>query len=167
MNLLAERRPWESDSLVRIDPVMADWLRRYCLGGPTTLIIADMEAVPGAMEWAGFHGRPNALWYTLSRSYAEWPWSPSAGDPDNHLSDQRRELHDCWSNYLDVVLAAMQAAPGTRATFLLNDENDRCGDVLSEYSLRQLSTVADRIERGRVFRPLRGPSTPDGGGPPP
>ena len=30
--------------------------------------------VPGRMREAGFRGRDNALWYTLSRSYAEWNW---------------------------------------------------------------------------------------------
>ena len=152
INLLIGRPPWRAGTLMEVDSAWADWLRRFCRGGPTTLIVADMAALPDAMRGAGFRGRDNALWYTLSRSYAEWNWSSDGTDPDAHLSHQRRELHDCWSGYLDAVERAMEQAPGTRALILLHDGPDRCGDVLSEYSLRQLHAVAVRCDRGEVHR---------------
>jgi hypothetical protein len=164
VNLLAYTvvgRPWLSETLTYVDPSWAEWLLRYCLGGPTTLIVADLAEIPGQMRRAGFRGRDNALWYTLSRSYAEWPWHGDPNDPDGHLSDQRRELHDFWWNYLDVILSVMRVADATRAVLLENDGPDRCGDQLSAYSLRQLAPVADRCARGDVFEGVVGLATGD------
>ena len=121
-------------------------------GGPTKLVLADLVKVPGRMRQAGFRGRDNALWYTLSRSYAEWNWHTKAGDPDNHLSNQRRELHDIWANYINVVVSAMQAAPQTTAVILENDGHDRCGKTLGEYTQRQMNAVRGRVELGHFFQ---------------
>jgi hypothetical protein len=151
VDLLAEKRPWVAGTLTTIDPTWADWLARYCRGGKTHLVIANMDQTCGQERLAGFQGRDNALWYTLSRSYAEWPWQLRDGDPDAHLSTQRREIHDFWWKYLDAIGKAMQAAPSTTALFLRNDGHDKCGDVLSQYSLQQLDGVASRVERGDVY----------------
>jgi hypothetical protein len=150
VNVLAEHAVWASGSLTQVDPAFASWLRRYCLGGATKLVLADLAQVPGRMRQAGFRGRDNALWYTLSRSYAEWNWHGNAGDPDAHLSNQRRELHDIWSNYIDVVVSVMSAAPQTTALILENDGHDRCGKELGEYTQRQMNAVRGRVELGRV-----------------
>jgi len=149
VNVLAEQAVWLPGTLTQVDPAFASWLQRTCLGGATKLVLADLGQVPGRMRQAGFRGRDNALWYTLSRSYAGWPWHGKAGDPDAHLSDQRRELHDIWSNYIDVVVSAMSAAPQTTALILDNDGPDRCGKELGEYTQRQMSAVGGRVELGR------------------
>ena len=52
---------------------------------------------------------------------------------------------------MNAVLNVMKAVPTAKALFLLNDGHDRCGDVLSDYSLRQLSQVSNRTERGQVY----------------
>jgi hypothetical protein len=150
VNVLAEQAVWLPGTLTQVDPAFTSWLQRTCLGGATKLVLADLGQVPGRMRQAGFRGRDNALWYTLSRSYAEWPWHGKAGDPDAHLSDQRRELHDIWSNYINVVVSVMSAAPQTTALILDNDGHDRCGKELGEYTQRQMSAVRGRVELGRV-----------------
>jgi hypothetical protein len=151
VNVLAEHAVWVSGTLTQVDPAFASWLQRYCLGGPTRLVLADLAQVPGRMRQAGFRGRDNALWYTLSRSYAEWNWRGDPRDPDAHLSNQRRELHDFWSNYIEVVVAVMAAVPQTTALILDNDGPDRCGKELGEYSQRQMSAVGRRVELGRFY----------------
>ncbi|HEY7141958.1 MAG TPA: fibronectin type III domain-containing protein [Methylomirabilota bacterium] len=152
VNVLAERAVWLPGTLTQVDPAIASWLRRTCLGGATKLVLADMRQVPGRMRQAGFRGRDNALYYTLSRSYAEWNWHGDPHDPDAHLSDQRRELHDIWSNYIDVVVSVMSAAPQTTALILDNDGPDRCGKELGEYTQRQMSAVRNRVELGRFYQ---------------
>jgi hypothetical protein len=152
VNVLAEQAVWLPGTLTQVDPAFATWLRRHCLGGPTKLVLADLGQVPGRMRQAGFRGRDNALWYTLSRSYAEWNWHGHPGDPDAHLSNQRRELHDIWSNYIEVVAAVMAAAPQTTALILENDAKDRCGKTLGEYTQRQLSAVRSRVELGHFHQ---------------
>ncbi len=149
VSVLAEQAVWLPGTLTRVDPAFASWLRRTCVGGATRLVLADLGQIPGRMRQAGFRGRDNALWYTLSRSYAEWNWHGDPHDPDRHLSDQRRELHDFWSNYIDAVLAAMTAAPQTTALILDNDGPDRCGKELGEYTQRQMRNAAGRVELGR------------------
>ena len=136
-------------TLTQVDRAFVSWLKRYCLGGPTRLVLADLARVPDRMRQAGFRGRDNALWYTPSRSYAEWNWQTKPGDPDNHLSNKRRELHDIWANYVEVVVAAMTAAPQTTALILENDAVDRCGKTLGEYTQRQMGRVGGRVELGR------------------
>lgn len=159
LNLLAGAAPWVPGSLTRVDPAWADRVARVCRAGPTTLVIADMDAVPAAMRAAGFRGRDTALWYTLSRSYAEWPWRFDPADADAHLSGQRPQLRDFWGHYLAAVAAAMQAAPATRALLLQHDGHDKCGDVLAEYSLRnELRAVTGRVERGHVHQGVAGES---------
>ena len=152
VNVLAEQAVWLPGTLTQVDPAFTSWLRRTCLGGATRLVLADLGQVPGRMRQAGFRGRDNALWYTLSRSYAGWPWPQTSGDPDAHLSDQRDELHDIWSNYIDVVVSVMSAAPETTALILENDGHDRCGKELGEYTERQMSAVRGRVELGHVHR---------------
>jgi hypothetical protein len=151
VNVLAEQAVWQPGTLTKIDPAFVMWLRRTCLGGETRLVLADMGQIPGRMRQAGFRGRDNALWYTLSRSYAEWNWRGDPRDPDAHLSNQRRELHDFWSNYIEVVVAVMAAVPQTTALILDNDGPDRCGKELGEYSQRQMSAVGRRVELGRFY----------------
>ena len=144
-------RPWVAGRLTEISPGYAWKLESFARANPSAqLVIADMDRIPERMREAGFRGRDNALWYTLSRSYAGWNWNTKPGDPDNHLGNQRKELHDFWSNYLKAVLQVMQAVPFSRALMLLNDGHDKCGDVLAQYSLNQLSAVRSRIETGHV-----------------
>ena len=152
LNVLQDHAVWLPGSLTQVDPAFQTWLRQYCLGGPTKLVVADMKHVPGRMRKAGFRGRDNALWYTLSRSYAGWNWSFNSSDPDAHLSNQRRELRDFWSNYIGVVKSVMMAAPETRALILENDARDRCGKTLGQYSERQLSAVRGRVELGHAVQ---------------
>lgn len=152
LNVLAEQRVWLPGTLTQVDPAFTAWLRRYCVGGPTRLVLADLRHVPDRMRQAGFRGRDNALWYTLSRSYAGWNWPATPGDPDYHLTNQRRELHDVWSNYIDVVGSVMAATPQTTAVILDNDGPDRCGKTLGEYTERQLSAVRARVELGHYYQ---------------
>jgi len=149
VNVLAEQAVWRAGALTEVDPAFVSWLRRTCLGGATRLVLADMGQIPGRMRQAGFRGRDNALWYTLSRSYAEWNWHGDPRDPDAHLSNQRGELHDIWSNYIDVVVRVMAAVPQTTALILDNDGPDRCGKELGEYTERQIGAVRNRVELGR------------------
>jgi hypothetical protein len=148
VNVLQDHAVWVPGTLTQVDPAFGTWLRRYCQGGPTKIIVADMKHVPARMRKAGFRGRDNALWYTLSRSYAGWNWSFKGSDPDGHLSNQRRELHDFWSNYIAVVKSVMTAVPATTAIILENDAKDRCGKTLGTYTERQLSAVRGRVEVG-------------------
>ena len=151
-NVLAEHAVWLPGTLTQVDPAFESWLRRTCLGGPTKLVLADLVQVPGRMRQAGFRGRDNALWYTLSRSYAGWNWQARAGDPDSHLSNQRRELHDIWANYIGVVVSVMSDAPQTTALILENDGHDRCGKTLGEYTQREMNAVRGRVELGHFFQ---------------
>jgi len=149
VNTLAEQAVWLPGTLTQVDPAFVSWLRRTCLGGATKLVLADLGQVPGRMRQAGFRGRDNALWYTLSRSYAGWNWHGDPRDPDAHLSNQRRELHDIWSNYIDAVVSVMSAVPQTTALILDNDGPDRCGKELGEYTERRMNAVRGRVELGR------------------
>ena len=148
LNVLAEKAVWTPGSLTEVDPGFQAWLKAYCLGGPTKLVVADMKEVPGRMRKAGFRGRDTALWWTMSRSYAGWNWTFHGHDPDDHLSNQRRELRDFWSNYIEVVKSVMTAAPRTTAVILENDEVGRCGKTLGNYTERQLNAVRSRVEMG-------------------
>ncbi len=111
VNVLADQAVWRPGTLTEVDPAFVSWLRRTCLGGATKLVLADLGKIPGRMRQAGFRGRDNALWYTLSRSYAEWNWHAEIPGPRHHLSNQRRELHDIWSNYVNAVVRAMSGRP--------------------------------------------------------
>jgi hypothetical protein len=148
LNVLKDHAVWAPGALTVVDPAFATWLQRYCQGGPTKLVLADLAQLPDRMRKAGFRGRNNALWFTLSRSYARWNWSFHGSDPDGHLSDQRKELHDFWSNYIDVVKSVMAATPATTAVIVENDARDRCGKTLGTYTERQLSAVRGRVEIG-------------------
>jgi hypothetical protein len=150
VNVLQDHAVWVPGTLTQVDPTFASWLRRYCEGGPTRIVVADLKHVPARMRKAGFRGRDNALWYTLSRSYARWNWSFKGSDPDAHLSDQRKELHDFWSNYVDVVKSVMTAVPATTALILENDAEGRCGKTLGANTERQLSAVRSRVEVGHA-----------------
>jgi hypothetical protein len=151
-NVLQDHAVWVPGTLTQVDPAFATWLRRYCQGGPTKIIVADMKHVPARMRKAGFRGRDTALWYTLSRSYAGWNWSFKGSDPDGHLSNQRRELHDFWSNYIAVVKSVMTAVPATTALILENDAEGRCGKTLAAHTERQLSAVRGRVEVGHAVQ---------------
>jgi hypothetical protein len=150
VNVLQDHEVWVPGALTEVDPAFATWLRRYCEGGPTKIVVADMKHVPARMRKAGFRGRDTALWYTVSRSYAGWNWTFKGRDPDGHLSDQRKELHDFWSNYIDVVESVMKAVPATTALILENDAEGRCGRTLGGHTERQLSAVRSRVEVGHA-----------------
>jgi hypothetical protein len=153
VNVLVDHQVWVPGTLTQIDPAFKAWLGRYCRGGPTKLVLADMKEVPGRMRKAGFRGRDTALWWTMSRSYAGWNWTFGGGrDPDHHLSDQRRELSDFWSNYIETIKSAMTAAPETRALILENDAEGRCGKTLGNYTERQLRAVRGRVEMGHAVQ---------------
>jgi hypothetical protein len=152
VNILVDHQVWLPGTLTQIDPAFKSWLGRYCRGGPTKLVIADMKEVPKRMRKAGFRGRDTALWWTMSRSYAGWNWSYDGHDPDQHLSDQRRELRDFWSNYVETVKAVMTAATQTRALILENDAVGRCGKTLGNYTERQLHAVRGRVEMGHAVQ---------------
>jgi hypothetical protein len=152
VNVLRDHAVWVPGALTQVDPTFATWLRRYCQGGQTRIIIADMKHVPARMRKAGFRGRDTALWYTLSRSYAGWNWTFKGPDPDGHLSNQRKELRDFWSNYIDVVKSVMTAVPATTALILENDAEGRCGKTLSAHTERQLSAVRGRVEIGHAVQ---------------
>jgi hypothetical protein len=152
VNVLVDHAVWVAGSLTEVDPAFKSWLKRYCLGGPTKLVLADLKQVPPRMRKAGFRGRDTALWYTLSRSYAGWNWSFKGSDPDAHLSNQRKELRDFWANYINVVKSVMSAAPETRALILENDAEGRCGKTLGAYTERQLSAVRNRVEMGHFVQ---------------
>jgi hypothetical protein len=152
VNILVDHQVWLPGTLTQIDPAFKSWLGRYCRGGPTKLVIADMKEVPKRMRKAGFRGRDTALWWTMSRSYAGWNWSYDGHDPDQHLSDQRRELRDFWSNYVETVKSVMTAATQTRALILENDAVGRCGKTLGNYTERQLHAVRGRVEMGHAVQ---------------
>jgi hypothetical protein len=152
VNVLVDHQVWVPGALTQIDPAFKAWLGRYCRGGPTKLVLADMKEVPRRMRKAGFRGRDTALWWTMSRSYAGWNWSFHGHDPDAHLSDQRKELRDFWSNYIETVKSVMMAAPQTTALILENDEVGRCGKTLGKNTERQLHAVRGRVEMGHAVQ---------------
>ncbi len=152
VNVLVDHQVWLPGTLTQINPAFEAWLGGYCRGGPTKLVIADMKQVPSVMRKAGFRGRDTALWYTLSRSYAGWNWTFKGSDPDAHLSNQRKELRDLWSNYIDTVKSVMTAVPQTTALILENDAEGRCGKTLGSYTERQLHAVRGRVEMGHAVQ---------------
>ena len=64
------------------------------------------------------------------------------------MTSQRRRT----KNYVDVVASVLAAAPQTTALILLNDEDDRCGKTLGEYTQRQLNAFRARVELGHFVQ---------------
>lgn len=126
-------------------------LEAYCKAGPTQLIIADMDRVPGQMSRAGFNGRWTVQCYALGSTVAGWDWSPKPGDAEGDaLKRDRRELDAWWSRYIQAVVQVMQKAPQTTAVIIVNDGFDKLGIRLGPATYRQMGPVQSRVQVGSL-----------------
>jgi hypothetical protein len=128
-------------------------LEAYCKAGPTLLIIADLNLVPGQMTRSGFRGRVAAQLYGLATSYAGLDWYPREGDDDAYLVwEARDEIVAWWSRYVQAVLQVMQKAPQTTAIIIVNDGEDMLGFRLGPATYDNLSSVANRLGMGDIYQ---------------
>jgi hypothetical protein len=144
---LMEQTPFNGREL---DSAYWSKLEGYCKAGPTQLIIADLNAVPGQMGRAGFNGRWGAQLYALASTVAGMNWSPSDGETQV-LSDQRGEIGSWWGRYLQAVIQVMQKTPQTTAVVIANDGFDRLGFRLGPPTYRAMGSVGGRVQMGSIF----------------
>jgi hypothetical protein len=128
-------------------------LENYCKAGPTLLIIADLNLVPGQMSRSGFQGRPGAQLYGLATSYSGWGWTPANGDDDAYLVWERQdEIVAWWSRYVRAVVQVMQKAPQTTAVIIINDGPDMMGFRLGPATYQEMGVVASRVQMGDTYQ---------------
>jgi hypothetical protein len=144
---LMEKAPFNGQSL---DAAYWKNLEGYCKAGPTQLIIADLNQVPGQMGQAGFKGRWGAQIYALASTVAGMNWSPSDGET-RVLSTQRGQIDSWWGRYLQAVVQVMQKAPQTTAVVIANDGYDRLGFRLGPPTYRAMGSVGGRVQMGSIF----------------
>jgi hypothetical protein len=146
VNLLS-RSPFKGKDL---DPAFWADMEAYCKGGPTQLIVADMDRIPSQMERAGFSAPENQLYYALASTYAGMNWSP--GDETSRvLSDQRGQIDSWWARYIQAIVQIMQKAPKTTAIVIVNDGPDRLGSRLGYETYKNFSSVQSRVRLGDVI----------------
>jgi len=144
---LMEQSPFNGQNL---DSAYWSKLEGYCKAGPTQLIIADMNSVPGQMGRAGFNGRWGAQIYALASTVAGMNWSPVDGETQV-LSNQRGQIDSWWGRYLQAVVQVMQKAPQTTAVVIANDGYDRLGFRLVPPTSRAMGSVGGRVQMGSIF----------------
>jgi hypothetical protein len=144
---LMEQSPFNGQNL---DPAYWSKLEGYCKAGPTQLVIADLNAVPGQMGRAGFNGRWGAQIYALASTVAGMNWSPVDGETQV-LSNQRGQIDSWWGRYLQAVVQVMQKAPQTTAVVITNDGFDRLGFRLGPPTYRAMGSVGGRVQMGSIF----------------
>lgn len=144
---LMEQSPFNGQNL---DSAYWSKLEGYCKAGPTQLIIADLNAVPGQMSRAGFNGRWGAQIYALASTVAGMGWSPVDGETQV-LSDQRGQIDAWWSRYIQAVVQVMQKTPQTTAVVIANDGFDRLGFRLGPPTYRAMGSVGGRVQMGNIF----------------
>ena len=148
VNLL-ERSPFNGAS---IDPTFWSNMEAYCKAGPTHLIIADMDQVPGQMSRAGFNGRWTLQCYALGSTMAGMNWRPKDGDSEGQAFLERRDqLAAWWSRYVQAVVQVMQKAPQTTATIITNDGFDKLGIRLGPATYREMGSVQGRVQVGSLY----------------
>jgi hypothetical protein len=147
VNLL-ERNPFNGQDL---DSTFWTKMEAYCKAGPTQLIIADMNLVPGQMSRAGFNGRWTLQCYALGSTIAGWNWSPKPGDAEGDaLSRDRGRIDAWWSRYIQAVVQVMQKAPQTTAVIIVNDGFDKLGIRLGPATYRAMGSVQGRVQIGSM-----------------
>jgi hypothetical protein len=145
---LMEKTPFSGQNL---DSAYWTKLEAYCKAGPTQLIIADMNLVPGQMSRAGFNGRWTVQCYALGSTIAGWNWSPKPGDAEGDaLSRDRGRIDAWWSRYIQAVVQVMQKAPQTTAVIIVNDGFDRLGIRLGPATYRAMGSVQARVQIGSL-----------------
>jgi len=144
---LMEQSPFNGQNL---DAAYWSKLEGYCKAGPTQLIIADLNAVPGQMGRAGFNGRWGAQIYALASTVAGMNWSPVDCETQV-LSNQRGQIDSWWGRYLQAVVQVMQKAPQTTAVVIVNDGFDRLGFRLGPPTSRAMGSVGGRVQMGSIF----------------
>ena len=142
-----EKSPFNGQNL---DAAYWSKLEGYCKAGPTQLIIADLNSVPGQMSRAGFYGRWGAQLYALASTVAGMNWSPSDGETEV-LSGQRGEIGSWWGRYIRAIEQVMQKAPQTTAVVIANDGFDRLGFRLGPPTYRAMGSVGGRVQMGSIF----------------
>ena len=146
VNLMAQT-PFKGQDL---DPSYWSKLEGYCKAGPTHLIIADLELVPGQMSRAGFNGRWGAQLYALASTVAGMGWSPVDGETQE-LSNNRGQISSWWGRYVQAVVQVMQKAPQTTALVIANDDVDRLGFRLGPPTQQAMGSVSGRIQMGSLY----------------
>ncbi len=144
---LMEQSPFSGQN---IDSAYWIKLEGYCKAGPTQLIIADLNAVPGQMSRAGFNGRWGAQIYALASTVAGMDWNASDGETQV-LSGQRGQIDAWWGRYIQAVVQVMQKAPQTTAVVIANDGFDRLGFRLGPPTYRAMGSVGGRVQMGSIF----------------
>jgi hypothetical protein len=144
---LMEQTPFNGQSL---DSAYWSKLEGYCKAGPTQLIIADLNQVPGQMGRAGFNGRWGAQLYALASTVAGMNWSP-VDNETQALSNARGQIDSWWGRYLQAVVQVMQKAPQTTAVVIANDGFDRLGFRLGPPSYRAMGSLGGRVQMGTIL----------------
>jgi hypothetical protein len=141
---LMEQAPFNGQDL---DPAYWSRLEAYCKAGPTHLIIADLNLIPGQMSRAGFNGRWTSQLYALASTVAGMGWSPVDSDTQA-LSNARGRIDAWWSRYIQAVVQVMQKAPQTTALIIVNDGRDRLGFRLGPPTQKAMGSVNGRVQLG-------------------
>jgi hypothetical protein len=144
---LMEQSPFNGRDL---DSAYWSKLEGYCKAGPTQLIIADLNAVPGQMGRAGFNGRWGAQLYALASTVAGMGWSPVDAETVA-LSNERGQIDSWWGRYIQAVVQVMQKAPQTTAVVIANDGFDRLGFRLGPPTYRAMGSVGGRVQMGSIL----------------
>jgi len=144
---LMEQSPFNGQNL---DSAYWSKLEGYCKAGPTQLLIADMNLVPGQMSRAGFNGRWTAQMWVLASTVAGMNWSPIDGETQA-LSNVRGQIDSWWGRYLQAIIQVMQKAPQTTAVVIVNDGFDRLGYRLGPATYRAMGSVGGRVQMGSVI----------------
>ena len=144
---LMEQSPFNGQNL---DSAYWSKLEGYCKAGPTQLLIADMNLVPGQMSRAGFNGRWTAQMWVLASTVAGMNWSPIDGETQA-LSNVRGQIDSWWGRYLQAIIQVMQKAPQTTVVVIVNDGFDRLGYRLGPATYRAMGSVGGRVQMGSVI----------------
>jgi hypothetical protein len=144
---LMEQNPFKGRDL---DSAYWSKLEGYCKAGPTQLIVADLNLVPGQMGRAGFNGRWGAQLYALASTVAGMNWSPVDSETQA-LSNERGQIDSWWGRYVQAVVQVMQKAPQTTAVVIANDGFDRLGFRLGPPTSRAMGSVGGRVQMGNIF----------------
>lgn len=141
---LMEQTPFNGQNL---DSAYWSKLEGYCKAGPTHLIIADLNLIPGQMSRAGFDGRWTSQLYALASTVAGMNWSPVDRETQA-LSNARGRIDSWWSRYIQAVVQVMQKAPKTTALIIVNDGRDRLGFRLGPPTQQAMGSVNGRVQLG-------------------
>ncbi len=124
----------------------------YCKAGPTELIIADLDLIPGQLSRAGFPGRTNAQYYAFSRTVnGAFYGSPELAQDGEllYLYENRDKIDAWWDRYIRAIVQIMQKYPKTTAVMIINNTYpDQGGPSVAHGTMWRMSSVSDRVSIG-------------------